>query len=110
MMWTNEGLYFYSEHVQVFWKKVGAESLVLFNLIVELDLYFEKLCSVKLPFALPVGFSDHRVHIKKHGSVVECSVHVCWYTVLRRVSVRGVRIVGCVFSSSLFVFVVCCKT
>lgn len=48
-------------------------------------------------FCCLAGFSGHRIHIKKHGSVVECYVHVCWYTVLWRVCVRGVQIVGCVF-------------
>lgn len=63
-----------------------------------LFLFFFSFC-----FCCLAGFSGHRIHIKKHGSVVECYVHVCWYTVLWRVCVRGVQIVGCVFSSSLFV-------
>lgn len=57
-----------------------------------LFLFFFSFC-----FCCLAGFSGHRIHIKKHGSVVECYVHVCWYTVLWRVCV-------CVESKLLAVF------
>lgn len=67
--WTDEGLYFYSKQSSGQWE---------FNRLNFSPVAFEIVLYKGFCFA----FRDHRIHIKKHGSVVECYVHVCWYTVL----------------------------
>lgn len=95
--------YIFIQNRRQFSGNVGAQPLEsCFISSLKLELFSEKLCFVKLCFALP-AFSDHRLHIKKHGSVVECYVCVGIQCYDKYVCVRGVRIVGCVFSSSLLV-------
>lgn len=57
---------------------LGSGSLNRLNFSpVSFELVLSKAFCSALPVLVITGFIS-----KKHGSVVECYVHVCWYTVL----------------------------